>query len=112
MLVTFDSKAGRLTMFGDVAVALLKLMGHSGTIPGALLADDIPAALEQLRRGVESQGANPAPAHNDDSKKDPEEPQVLLSQRAFPLIQLLENAAKRKVDVMWDVQGKSMGDYV
>ena len=38
MLIRFDSDVGGFTMFGDVAVRLLKMMGHSGTVPGALLA--------------------------------------------------------------------------
>jgi hypothetical protein len=50
MLVKFDSKVGGLTMFGDVAVTLLKAAGNSGTVPGALLAKDIPPALGRLRR--------------------------------------------------------------
>jgi len=42
MMVTFHSKAWTsITMFGDVAVRLLKMMGHSGTVPSALLARDI-----------------------------------------------------------------------
>jgi hypothetical protein len=49
MLITFQTKAyANITMFGDVAIALLKLMGHSGTVPGALMADDVPAALAHL----------------------------------------------------------------
>ena len=40
MLIRFDSKAGRLEMFGDVAVHLLKMMGHSGTVPAAFLDVD------------------------------------------------------------------------
>ena len=51
MLVTFRSKvSGEITMFGDVAVTLLKLMEHSGTVPGALLADQIPSALARLKK--------------------------------------------------------------
>ncbi|NBR29570.1 MAG: DUF1840 family protein, partial [Betaproteobacteria bacterium] len=54
MLVKFDSEAGQILMFGDVAVALLKLMGQSGTVPGAILAPDIPAAVERLQSNVDS----------------------------------------------------------
>ena len=61
MLVNFDSKVGALTMFGDVAVQLLKLMGHSGTVPSAILAPDIPAALDRLKRALD-QGASLPPA--------------------------------------------------
>jgi hypothetical protein len=41
MLVTFTTEAyADITMFGDVAVALLKMMGHSGTVPSAIRAED------------------------------------------------------------------------
>jgi hypothetical protein len=40
-------------MFGDVALHMLKLMGHSATVPGALLAEDISAALQRLEAAVE-----------------------------------------------------------
>ena len=97
MLVKFDSKAGALTTFGDVAVQLLRLMGQSGAVPGAILSQDIPAALARLREGV---GAHPeAPAKKTDGD---EEPAVGLSQRAFPLIELLERAAKTGADVIWE----------
>ena len=57
MLITFKTEAyANITMFGDVAVALLKLMGHSATVPGALMPEDILDALERLKAGV---AANP-----------------------------------------------------
>ena len=96
MLVKFDSRAGGITMFGDVAVTLLKAMGNSGTVPGALLAADIPAALARLKAAV---GEAPAPKA---AGGDREEPKVSLRQRAFPLIDLLERAAKAGADVLWD----------
>lgn len=58
MLVTFRTDVhADILMFGDIAVQLLKLMGHSGAVPGALLADDVPAALERLRQAVAAQPA-------------------------------------------------------
>jgi len=43
MLVTFITKAyADITMFGDVAVAMLKMMGHSTTVPGAIVAEEVP----------------------------------------------------------------------
>src|SRR5882757_9161247 len=51
MLVRFSSTATEpLIMFGDVAIQLIKMMGASGTIPGALYAADIPAAITRLRQ--------------------------------------------------------------
>jgi len=103
MLVRFDSKVGMLTMFGEVAQKLLRMMGQSGSIPGAMLAQDIPTAVQRLRQGV---GMEPRKAA--DGKADDEEPQVDLSQRAFPLIELLERAAKSGADVIWEQEGKAI----
>ena len=103
MLVTFSCKAyADITMFGNVAVSLLKLMGHSGTVPGALRAADVPRALERLRAGVSAHGDSPAPANDDYTEREEDEPVVRLSQRALPLIELLEAAVKEECDVMWD----------
>ena len=98
MLVKFDSKAGALTTFGDVAVQLLRLMGQSGAVPGAILAHDIPAAVERLKKGVGAHREPPSGKKPDDDK----EPPVNLGQRAFPLIELLERAAKSGADVIWE----------
>jgi hypothetical protein len=103
MLVRFDSKAGSITMFGEVAVDLLKLMGQSGALPGALLAADIPSAVERLRRGLEKQPA----AASKPEKDEQAEPKVGLRQRAFPLIELLERAAKSGADVIWEEERRS-----
>lgn len=105
MLVTFRSKAwGNVTMFGDVAETLLKMMGHTGTVPSALLARDIPGALERLKQGLdaaspEETGRQPAPADADDADAPPP---VGIRLRAYPLIELLSAAARQKCDVMWD----------
>ena len=103
MLVRFDSKAGQLTTFGDVAVTLLKMMGQSGSVPGAILAQDIPAAVQRLRNGVGAQSEPEAREERDD-----EEPKVNLRQRAFPLIELLERAARTGADVIWEEERKAI----
>ena len=104
MLVTFRTDAyANITMFGDVAVTLLKLMGHSGTVPGALLPDDVPAALESLKRRVAADPdapLDPKPAGS--AKQDEEEVHVSLAHRALPLIELLSAAAAQRKNVMWD----------
>jgi len=98
MLVRFDSSVGTFTMFGDVAVPLLQMMGHSGTVPSALLAVDIPAALARLKSTVAAAPEPPAPPPDG----DPEQPGVSLRQRAFPLIDLLERAARAGANVLWN----------
>lgn len=103
MLVTFTCKAyADITMFGDVALTLLKMMGHSGTIPGAILAEDVPAALDRLKRAIQEAKAEPAQGETTGAEnEDRDEPRVNLATRALPLIELLTAAAKADADVMW-----------
>jgi len=100
MLVKFDSEVGSFTMDGGIAVQLLKAMGHSGTVPSAILATDIPDALARLKAAV---AAIPEPATEsaDSDDKDRREVPVSLRQRAFPLIDLLTRAAGKGAEVMW-----------
>ena len=96
MLVTFRSSAGaNVTMFGDVAVTLLKMMGHSGTVPSAMRSRDIAKALANLKQAL---AAND-PETSDDDPDAP--PPVSLQQRAYPLILLLSASARQKKDVLW-----------
>lgn len=99
MLVRFESEVGNLTMFGDVAIKLLKMMGHSGTVPSAIRPEDIPAALARLRGALNvepGQSAKPAREGEDDGESP-----VSLARRAFPLLELLERAVKEECEVMW-----------
>ena len=101
MLVTFFCPAyANITMFGDVAINLLKMMGHSGTVPSALLAADVPAALKELQAAVATNGRLPEPQGC--VQADDDEPAVSLRHRALPLIDLLKVAAKAERNVTWD----------
>jgi hypothetical protein len=98
MLVTFTTDAyADITMFGNDALAMLKMMGHSGTVPSAIVAEDVPEALRKLNDAVKAESA----AQPVDAADDEEEPPVSLSNRALPLINLLTAAAKAGSDVMW-----------
>jgi len=101
MLVTFSTPVyANITMFGDIAIRLLKLMGHSGAVPGALLAADVQPALQRLQAGVRAEAAASGP--EEPAVDEDGEPVVSLSHRALPLIELLDAAAKANRDVMWD----------
>lgn len=114
MLVTFRTKAyASITMFGDVAKTLIKLMGHSGAIPGALMPEDIPAALQRLQAAVQEQAGEPlepapgartapTPEASKTTREAGDGPAVSLAQRARPLIELLSAAAAEGDYVMWD----------
>ena len=99
MLVRFDSSVGTITMFGDVADRLLRMMGHSGTIPSAILAQDIPPAVARLKSALAAAPEAPPAAADDERDR---QPKVSLQQRAFPLIELLERASAAGADVLWD----------
>jgi hypothetical protein len=106
MLVTFSCPVcANITMFGEVAVRLLKLMGHSGTVPSALLAEDVPAALERLEAAMKANEQLPGPQESGEEEGD--ESAVSLPHRALPVIQLLKVAAKAKCNVMWDSGNES-----
>jgi hypothetical protein len=116
MLVTFRSTATEsITLFGDDAVQLLKLMGATGRIPGALNPEDVPAALQRLESAVERlkaelhAGTPARPADNEDSAAEDEDehdddaqPPVDIATRAVPLLSLLKRAAAAKAEIMWE----------
>ena len=91
-------------MFGDVAATLLKMAGHSGTMPGALLAREIPSALARLQQALAA--ADPEEENRQsvalDAKDADAPPPVTLRLRAYPLIQMLSAAAQQDCDVMWE----------
>lgn len=102
MLVTFHTKAyADIVMFGDVAKQLLTLMGHSGTVPSALKAEDVPSALARLEAAIEER--KKADAAEGRGNEDDDAPRkITVSQRAVPLLELLRAAAAEKCDVVWD----------
>jgi hypothetical protein len=101
-------------MFKDAAVELLRLMGATGRVPGALNAEDVPAALQSLESSIErlklaTHADTPArPADNEDwaadedKKLEEREPPVALTARAVPLISLLKRAAAANAEVVWE----------
>lgn len=98
MLVTFKTDAyPNITMFGDDALAMLKMMGHSATVPGSIRAEDVAHALDQLKSGIDKQ-ESPPPAAAAGEK----EQVVSTAHRGMPLIDLLSAAVKANDYVMWD----------
>jgi len=101
MLVTFSNRShGDITMFGDVAVNLLKFMGHSGKVPGAFYAQDVPAALAKLEAEIELVKES-AQSQEQEQDNDDETFDVSLSKRSLPLIDLLKAAIRDETSVMW-----------
>lgn len=117
MLITFKSPvAGDTTYVGPIGERFLRMMGMSGNVPGAMMADEVPEALEQFKRElqrIEAQEREAAEAlkereqekvkneSEDENKKSAPRP-VPTSQRAYPLIQLLEKSADAGCEVVWE----------
>ncbi len=99
MLVTFKTSAyANITMFGDVALEMLKLMGFGSHVPGAINAEDVPAALANLKAGLAAMPEQVEPA----GEADEDQPAVSLHTRAVPLIELLQAAVDDETYVRWD----------
>ena len=111
MLVTFRTKAhADIMMFGEIAIQLLKLAGHSGTVPTAIMAKDAAAFAVRLEAGLRGAAtadrpdarANGTRPNGDDAEA---EPAVPIAKRAVPLLELLRAAAARGADVMVTATG-------
>ena len=94
-------------MHGEAAVALLHAMGHTGTVPGAILAAELPEALARLVRAIEITGDSnptpaPPPADPDDEDESKREPVITLRQRSLPLQDMVRTAIARDSDLMWE----------
>ncbi len=108
MLIRFSCKAfSDITMFGEVGKQMLKMMGHSDTVPGAILAEDVSHALASLKDAL----AKEKFTHHEEPQDEDEDFQdtpVSIGDRALPLIDLLTAAEKEGCDVMWqDATGSS-----
>ncbi len=102
MLVTFRTEAhAGITMFGDIAKLMLKKIGHNATIPGAILAEDVPAALNSLTSAIETDTGT----SNKTVKNAWDDQSVSLQSRAMPLIELLKAASEQHCNVMWEEAG-------
>jgi hypothetical protein len=107
MMIKFGTKFGQLLMQGEPALALIRLGGHSGTVPGAVLANDLSGFLRRLRAGLELHGEeySPAPLPPEPDAPDDEqaaERPVKLRLRAVPLLEMIETAVRQPSDLMWE----------
>ncbi|MDD1826564.1 DUF1840 domain-containing protein [Photobacterium sp. ZSDE20] len=112
MLITFSCKAhASVTMFGEIGLQFIKMLGHSGAIPGAIDASEVPQALNNLRAALEVEQKQPVEQNDtdDDNEDEVVEAPVNIGSRAFPLVELLKAAIKEECEVMWeDGSGKRL----
>ena len=109
MLVKFSTSFGQLLMQGEPAIALIELGGHSGTVPSAVLAAELPGFLAKLQAGLELQGdqESPPPPVKEpgagwEEEEEPRERPIKLRLRAVPLLDMLDTAIKQQSDLLWE----------
>ena len=115
MSITFKSQAtGDLFMVQAHAESLLKLLGKAPAAKGIIEPKDMPAALQILRalgdEVSEDEAARAAARarEEDQGEDDQREPdfqgeRVSLRLRAWPLIQMLEQAHAADKPIVWGV---------
>lgn len=103
MLVKFRSKTSAdFIMFGDIAVALIRMMGHSGTVPGAMSAAEVPAALSRLKHALSGESVHTEAVADRPDEEAAADQAVTLRQRAVPLIDMLNAAVAAESYIMWE----------
>ena len=113
MIVIFQSPAsGDVIMFGDVAKRMMKLMGKDETDKGIVTVEQLPDAIARIKAAIEEDKRQRAGVQDEDlPQTEPDRsvhaqssrPFVTLTQRAVPLLELLEWSLKKKKPVVWGV---------
>ena len=79
------------------------MMGHSGTVPGALAPEDLPAALEHLEQALSNPEMHLAKGDRDEEDGAADlKSSVSMAHRALPLVDMLKSAIKEGDYVIWD----------
>lgn len=108
-MIRFTSPAGAsVSMFEKDAKALIRMMGHSGTIPSAIRAEDVASALHHLETALktEEEQQQAAAQQAKPLSQDGENKTVSVNVRAYPLLELLKAAVTKQKNIMWE-QDKS-----
>jgi len=109
MLVRFySSETGELLMFAEAARPLLQALGKATTAKGTFTLAEMAPAAQTLRDAVKRAEAPPPPDEDErDETGKKKEPVVAMSQRAWPLIDMLERTSKggAKANIVWDASG-------
>ncbi|MCP4334246.1 MAG: DUF1840 domain-containing protein [Gammaproteobacteria bacterium] len=99
MLITFKSRAyANITMFGDVGLKMLEMMAFGSSVPGAISAEDVTQALDNLEQGLSKVTHHPQSA----GAEAEDQPSTNLHTRALPLLELLHAAIEDESAVRWE----------
>ena len=110
MIITFQSQAaGDVIMFGDVAMRMMEIMGREASKKGIITVEQLPTAIARLKAAIALDKAQRAGKSDDDlpstekAADGASRPFVSLTQRAVPLVEMLELSLKKNHAVVWGV---------
>lgn len=88
-------------MLESIALRLIKAMGHSGTVPGVVAAEDVSTALRQLQQHLTTHD-DLSESGDDAQSNEDREPPVSIAHRALPLINMLKAAVEEADYIIWE----------
>lgn len=99
-MIRFSNKSSAdVWMLDEHGRRLLDIIGEDArAASGIIRCDEIPAALERLRNAIACEVPSPSGEEDDE---DAEVVQVDLRRRAYPLMEMLSLALKKRQDVLW-----------
>lgn len=108
MLYKFKSKVtGDLIMLEPQGRQILRIIGKMPDAKGIVLVDEIPNAIDALRKAVAVEEAEIQAAQQDEDAVEnsakPGSHSIRLKQRVVPFIDMLQRAHAEDVDVVWGV---------
>ncbi len=109
-IVIFKSAAcADVIYFSDVAKRMMELMGKDVTDQGIVTVEQLPGAIAQLQAAIEADKVQHRRQVLEDelgTEADGQggtRPRVSLTQRALPLLAILEESLKEQKPVVWGV---------
>jgi len=110
MMITFKSRAASdVLFFENAAKEFLRCIGKDmAAATGIITVEQLPAAIDNVRKAIATDKTEARPAGGkagdegtDEDAADAAEEHVSFSQRAQPMLELLERSRAEGVPVVW-----------
>lgn len=106
MLVKFQSStSGEIMMFAETARTLLGVLKKECTSRGVITLEQLPGEIALLRAAVENDQRDRRAVGTTEAADQGQELPVGFSQRAMPMLELLQRTLQREGYVMWEAPG-------
>jgi hypothetical protein len=109
-IVIFKSAAtADVIYFGDVARRMMELMGKDPDVKGIVTVEQLPEAITRLKAAIEEDKERHRRLVQEEERSTEaaegggSRPAVSLTQRALPLLAMLEESLAGKKPVMWGI---------